>query len=98
MAVARLHISAVGTLEFAPACKELQADGQIEATPSLPMKMNRLWLCVLAAIVLSGGGCAEGPLWEREGGVLNPWGGEFLDVHWPNRLPPEYKRNGHLDI
>jgi hypothetical protein len=55
------------------------------------MKLNRLWLWVLTAIVLSGGGCAEGPLWEREGGVLNPWGGEFLGAGWPAKTNSNVK-------
>lgn len=26
-------------------------------------------------------GCTNfDPLWEREGGILNPWGGEFLGI------------------
>jgi hypothetical protein len=35
-------------------------------------------LVITAAIVCAG--CAADPLWQREGGYLNPWGGDFLGL------------------
>jgi hypothetical protein len=39
--------------------------------------MQRLFQALIAIITLSG--CAD-PLWHREGGCLNPWGGDFLGL------------------
>ena len=44
----------------------------IPKTP--PMKTTILFFTLLLS------GCAD-PLWHREGGILNPWGGEFLTVN-----------------
>lgn len=41
------------------------------------MKLTSILVTVTAAIMCSG--CAD-PLWEREGGCLNPWGGDFLGL------------------
>ncbi len=37
-------------------------------------------LLVITATVICAG-CTADPLWEREGGVLNPWGGDFLGIN-----------------
>lgn len=37
--------------------------------------MIRAFQIAFAALALTG--CAD-PLWHREGGCLNPWGGDFL--------------------
>lgn len=56
--------------------------------PEFPYRVEGFDLGVLLVVLLGFllAGCAggdrgyEGPLWEREGGILNPWGGEFLDL------------------
>ena len=35
-------------------------------------------LTLTAALVCAS--CSADPLWEREGGFLNPWGGDFLGI------------------
>jgi hypothetical protein len=39
--------------------------------------MQRAFQVLIAVIALLITGCAD-PLWHREGGCLNPWGGDFL--------------------
>jgi len=41
-------------------------------------RILQLFLVLLAAFLFAG--CAADPMWEREGGCLNPWGGDFLEI------------------
>jgi hypothetical protein len=41
-------------------------------------RLLQLLLTLTAALVCAS--CTANPLWEREGGFLNPWGGDFLGI------------------
>lgn len=41
-------------------------------------RLLQLLLTIAAAAVCAS--CSADPLWEREGGYLNPWGGDFLGI------------------
>jgi len=42
------------------------------------IRATQVTIVTLAAILCAS--CSADPLWEREGGFLNPWGGDFLGI------------------